>query len=129
MFDPFLKNDSGNYSAKENFPKLKFLLDNGVDPNGFGIMEKWKWFARHGDSFAKTSNKVEELSTPVWWLAWRQDPTLELVRVLLAKGAKPGPALGSIVDAVAMRDEDGSLVNTLFARPHEIRRRMVAGRA
>ncbi|MCX6878483.1 MAG: ankyrin repeat domain-containing protein [Verrucomicrobia bacterium] len=122
LFDPFIKdkNNSGRYSAEVDVPKIQFLIDNGADPNGFGVTEKWDRSPGLGDPFAVTSNQVEEVSIPVLWLAYCQRGTpLELVRVLLATGAKPGPILGSIMKRVAKQDEDGSLVKALLAQRPE----------
>ena len=95
LFDPFLNVSSD----KEDLQRIKFLLDNGANPN----------------VLCGSKTQVKEEPFPLLWYACNEDNPVELLKVLLAKGAKPGPALGLIVDRVAKLDEDGSLLKALLA--------------
>ena len=113
LFEFFIE----NYSAKNDLPRVRFLLDNGADPNGPSGTKKSYRRPGDGDPFAKATTQVEEFPTPLLWIACQaRDNALELVRVLLAKGAKPGPGLYFIVQRLAKQDEDGSLVKALLAQ-------------
>ena len=116
LFGPFLK----DYSAKDDLPRIRFLLDIGADPNVFCGSKQVTRKTGDGDPFARITDQVEEFPIPLLSIACGvRDNALDLVRVLLAKGAKPGPELFFIVREVAPHDQDGALLKALLAQRPE----------
>jgi hypothetical protein len=115
--------------------RLKFLLENGVDPNIPDGIVKRDGTSRNADSFFDTTGKVEEYPYPTidrirfpgWRKEWSDDDkkviatTLEITRLIVKAGAKAGPFLGGLLYRVAVIDEKGDVFRELFAqRPDKV---------
>ena len=112
LFSPFCQPSS----SQVDLSKVKFLLENGADPNiPCGAKKLTFGQGYEGVPFVKdVGGQTVEFPSSLLFLASKNPDSLDMLRLLLTKGAKAGPALGSIVNAAAKQDEDGSVVKLLL---------------
>jgi hypothetical protein len=103
---------------EDNVELLKFFLKHGADANV--KLTGWKRLREpgHGDPFAATTGKWEEVPGSLLDCVSSKDSkvALEIIGLLLDAGAKADGCLGSVLSAVAKLDEDGALVRRLLAQ-------------
>ncbi len=103
---------------QDNVELLKLFLKHGADANI--KIAGWKSLREpgHGDPFAKTTGKWEEVPGSLLECVKTKEPKLglEIIRLLLDAGAKADGWLGSVLNRVALLDETGELVRRLLAQ-------------
>ncbi len=130
LLKPFL-----NRESKASVEKLRFLLENGVDPNIPDGIVKRDQTEDFSDPFLKVTGKIEEYpDLPIYQISfptWRDDlaedekmevrNALELCLAMLTAGAKTGPLVGFFLERVGMLDEKGDVFRALLAQsPSEV---------
>lgn len=101
-----------------NVELLKFFLKQGADANV--KVAGWKQLREvgHGDPFAATTGKWEEIPGSLLDCVKAKEPkvALEITRLLLDAGAKADGWLGSVLNTIGPLDETGELVRRLLAQ-------------
>jgi ankyrin repeat protein len=121
--DPNTANDQGmpplqTIIKQGNAGLLKLFLKHGADANV--KLTGWKRNREpgHGDPFAATTGKWEDVPGSLLGCVSSKDPqiALEITRLLLDAGAKADGCLGPVNDWVARLDESGDLIRRLLAQ-------------